>query len=99
MHWSQVAGIKKTWKTKVIQECYGKLPLKPLIKAHAIFTRHSSSEPDSDNLASSFKSIRDGLVSAGVLIDDNPNVLKADYCWKKTSPKNGYVSIDVVEIE
>lgn len=96
-HWRTRAGIKKAWQQLTVWHCNGKTPLEPLSGAKAIFTRHSSFEPDYDNLVSSFKAIQDGLVRAGVLVDDKPSVLSAQYLWKKTSPKNGYVSIEVEE--
>ena len=97
--WQTVAGIKRQWQRLAINEASRNLPSKPLSKAEAVFIRHSAREPDYDNMVISFKAIRDGLVKAGVLEDDHPRVLKAEYCWQKSSPKNGYVSVLVKEVE
>lgn len=98
MHWRNVHAIKKTWKQLTIWKCVGKIPDEPLTKAKVIFTRHSSVESDDDNLIMSFKAVRDGLVAVGVLEDDSPKVLEAEYLWKKTSPGKGFVSIEICEV-
>lgn len=96
-NWRTAAGIKRKWKDLSIIHCRRHLPPQPLKKAEAVFTRFSSVEPDNDNLAISFKSIRDGLVEAGVIEDDRPSVLTATYQWVKASPKAGQVSVELVE--
>jgi Holliday junction resolvase RusA-like endonuclease len=63
------------------------------------FTRLSAVEPDSDNLIISFKSLRDGLVDAGVLIDDDSKCLDAKYQWLPALPGKGSVHILIEEIE
>ena len=66
-------------------------------KPHIVFTRHSSREPDSDNLAYSFKSMRDGLIDAGAIEDDSPSHITTDYRWKKAKPGGGHVTIDLTK--
>ncbi len=90
---------KKRWKGMAIAAVRLKAWFRePLKKARIVFTRYSSREPDSDNLAISFKAIRDGLVQAGVIIDDKPSVLEAIYKWQKASPKQGRITIEVYEV-
>lgn len=95
--WQAIAGIKKKWQKIAMDYAAENLPPEPLKKASAVFTRHSSVEPDYDNMVISFKAIRDGLVKAGVLEDDHPRVLKAEYKWQRTSPKTGHVTIELKE--
>lgn len=74
-------------------------PATPLEKAKLILTRYSSSEPDSDNLYSSFKHIVDGLVKAHVLINDKPsNVGIPEIYWVKCKPKQGKIRIEIYEL-
>lgn len=99
-HWRKAAGIKKKWRQISVHACMSKKrPIEPLTKAIGIFTRHSSFEPDSDNLGSSFKSIRDGLVDAGIITDDKSKVLTSIYKWEKASPKKGFVTVNIKQVE
>lgn len=90
---------KKHWKRltmlAVTAAGWGSRPA--LTKAHAVFTRHSSREADFDNAVHSFKPVVDGLVQAGVLIDDKPSVLTREYRWEKASPKKGKITIEIFE--
>lgn len=86
-HWSFVMKEKDKWHGLVFnavdREWYGK-NIKPFEKANILFERHSVREPDWDGLVSGFKFVTDGLVKAGVLIDDKPSViLDARYKWHK----------------
>jgi len=70
----------------------------PMMKARLTLTRASSSEPDFDGLVSGFKRVIDGLVAAGVLINDKQSVIgQSRYVWEKASPKRGCVKVLVEE--
>ncbi len=70
-----------------------------LEKAMLTLTRHSSQEPDFDNMVSSFKYIIDGLVQAQVISNDrSANIGQPQYLWKQAPAKQGYVTIKVEEI-
>lgn len=88
------------WCDAVHWHCKGKLPYAPLERARLRFTRHSSKEPDrGDNLNHSFKHIRDGLVRAGVIVDDKPEVVGDPvYQWEKAPRGKGFVTIEVWEV-
>jgi len=73
-------------------------PEKPLSRAKVIFTRHSSTPPDDDNLAGSFKSVRDGLKDAGVIVDDKSANIVAEYRWSKTDRNKGFITVEIEEI-
>lgn len=94
-HWRVMAAHKKEWKKKAFAACWHKRPPKPLEFAHATFTRHSSVEPDDDNLTSSFKAVRDGLKQSGIIVDDKSKHLKSTYLWVKAAPKAGFISVKV----
>lgn len=74
-----------------------KEPSWPLPKATLTCTRCSSSEPDIDNLYSSFKFVIDGLVHAGVIADDKPSVLDLKCRWEKARPKEGHIRLLIEE--
>jgi hypothetical protein len=98
-HWAIKAREARHWKQAVaiaLLDCIRSN--KPFQKARGTFTRCSSSECDFDGLVSSFKSTIDGLVSAGVLINDKPSNLDALYLWKAGKPKHGYITVMVEEI-
>jgi Holliday junction resolvase RusA-like endonuclease len=97
-HWSVIAAERKKWRRLVVFAVGIKRPAKPLMQAKATFTRFSSNEPDDDNLSISFKSVRDGLVDAGVIADDKNRILTATYRWEKAPPKKGKITIEVEEV-
>ncbi len=71
----------------------------PLKKAKLTLTRFSSIKPDFDNRVISFKPIIDGLVLAGVIEDDNEDVIGIpEYPHEKTSPRKGQIRIHVEAI-
>lgn len=71
-------------------------PTQPMLSARIEMIRHSSTEPDFDNLVSSFKWILDGLIDAGVIVSDKPSVIgQPVYQWKKAAPKNGFIEVKV----
>lgn len=97
MHWRVKHNEMQAWKSKVFYAIQPNArPKKPLAKAKITLTRHSSTCPDYDNLASSWKGAIDGLVMAGIIIDDNMNVIgMPDFRWEKAKPKEGHVTIKV----
>jgi len=100
-HWRVRARNNKTWKRAVVHFALAAgLPPEPLWKAKVVCTRHSAREPDFENLAHSFKPLIDGLVTGGVLVDDNQQVIgQPTYRWEKAAPKQGMVTIEVLSAE
>ena len=100
-HWRVRARNNKTWKRAVVHFALAAgLPPEPLWKATVVCTRHSSRVPDYENLAHSFKPLVDGLVTGGVLVDDNQQVIgQPTYRWEKAAPKQGMVTIEVLSAE
>lgn len=100
LHWrvKHVESLKLKSRVKTQVVLHGPPPA-PLDKARVTLERHSSSEPDFDGLVSGFKFILDGLVDAGVLINDKMSVIGAPiYIWKKAKKCAGKVKITVEEI-
>jgi hypothetical protein len=97
--WRARAGIKSKWKNRTALEIGGRIPPSPLTRARVKFVRHSSNEPDFDNLVTSFKPIMDGLVLARVLIDDAREIVgQPEYVWAKEKRNKGHVMIYVEEV-
>lgn len=94
-HWRKDWQTKKKWKEWVILATAGKRPLKPLEVAEMTLTRCSSSEPDQDNLAASFKGIIDGLRYAGIISDDKRSNVRPNFEWRKAKTKQGKIIIEV----
>ncbi len=100
IHWALQAKDVKRWNNAVYQQCVlNRIAGLGLKKATVEFVRHSFTQPDTDNLANSFKYLQDGLVKAGVIIDDNPTVLTATYLWEKAPRNKGYCTIKVLDPE
>lgn len=98
-HWTVKYRNTKLWKKNVWIMCIGKKPSLPLKKALIRLKRHSSAQPDFDNLANSFKPILDGLKEAGIIEDDGPDFVKVDYCWMFTQSKMGRITVHVQDAE
>ena len=97
-HWRVRQREKKDWYFLVWIESHRFVPESPLVRAQVRITRHSSSEPDYENLTQGGKHILDGLVRAGVLADDKPSVIgQPEYRWEKAPPRKGHVTVEVWE--
>jgi Holliday junction resolvase RusA-like endonuclease len=94
-HWTAKAAEATKWKNAVCLAVGGQRPLEPLTMAHVYFKRHSSTEPDSDNLAISFKHVRDGLKLARVIVDDKPKHFVAHYSWELAPKSKGFITVRV----
>lgn len=99
MHWAQKGKYVKYWHQLVAAAVGAKKPAAPLEKAKITFVRCSSAEPDFDGLVSSFKCICDGLITAGVIVNDKvSNIGQSVYRWEKAKPKHGKIFVCVEEV-
>jgi Holliday junction resolvase RusA-like endonuclease len=99
-HWRVKQRERDEWHRRVGGAFRGLLPPRPLLLARVELTRHSSREPDLDNLAASFKHVLDGLVRHRVLADDRPSIVPEFVPrWEKAAPKGGKISIRVISLE
>ena len=99
-HWRSRQAETKRWHKRVAQMVLASgRPVQPLSQARVRFERHSTTEPDFDNLVASFKSVRDGLVEARVLEDDKPAILRfSEYQWHKAKRGEGRIRVVVHEV-
>lgn len=98
-HWSLLTKEKNKCHNAVLIAIGPNKPDKPLQKAELHLTRCSSSMPDYDGLVSSFKYIIDGLVKAGVIVDDKPAIIGyPTYEWEKANRGQGTVRVRIKEI-
>jgi len=99
--WRSKAGEAKKWRGWSFLSVRAKRPKKPLQLARVTLTRFSSREPDYDNLVKSFKHVMDGLIEAGIILDDAPKYLahgKADCRWVKVPRKDVKIKIEVEDV-
>lgn len=94
-HWAVKAQEAAKWKALVHLSVCAYKPEKPLEKARITLTRYSSGKPDFDGLVSSFKHVLDGLIEAGVIIDDSMDNVTTEYAWERAQPKKGKIHIRV----
>lgn len=66
---------RKKRKTNLEWEIKSQTKNKHKGKVRITYTRYGSRFLDWDNLGGSFKSLGDALISTGVIIEDNPNVV------------------------
>lgn len=99
LHWTAKSKIVREWKALVRFAVGHQAPKQPLARALIIYTRYSSRCLDFDNLVNSYKAVQDGLVEAGVLLDDKvKNIGYPTYRWKKCAQKAGHITIEVKEL-
>lgn len=98
-HWTIRSGHAKKWKRMVWAKCWHLRPPQPLERCEILFTRFSSAKSmDDDNLAGSFKSVRDGLKDAKIIKDDSPEFVVCRYAVGKAAPTFGRIEIEVNEL-
>lgn len=95
-HWRMKWAEARKWKALVAEMCtllhIRDLKIK---KAKLYLTRYSSNRPDDDGLRFGFKHTIDGLVQCGVIEDDAPEFMKAEYFWQLARPKHGKIKIRI----
>ncbi len=64
-------SVNKMWDLLIMAECRNFIPKEPLKKANIRIIRRYYRTLDYDGLVGSMKPVVDGLVTAGVLIDDS----------------------------
>jgi hypothetical protein len=99
MHWRAKGDYVRAWHRSVWLAVGNRKPKEPLKTAKLILTRYSSTEPDYDGLVGSFKPIVDGLIQAGVLINDKmSNIGQSVYRWEKAPRGKGKIQVIVQEV-
>lgn len=96
-HWGSLHAEAEKWIGLVADKAeYHGRPPRPFTRATVTFYRYSASEPDFDGLVSSFKHVMDGLVRAGVIVNDKPsNIGQPAYIWVKGKARNGMIRVRV----
>lgn len=96
-HWTHKKRETDLLKRLVYNQCHThKLINLKLHRALLTLTRYSSSEPDFDGLVSGFKHVLDGLVDAGVIVNDKPSVIGSpSYLWRREKPGLGYITVRI----
>lgn len=98
-HWAQLQQEANKWKQTLMLYLVGKKPASPLERAKLTLIRGSSVEPDYDGLVSGFKHVIDGLVQAGILMNDKrENIGVPEYAWTYAKAKEGFIRVRVEEI-
>lgn len=99
-HWKVRSSHAKQWKRLVYYYTIGLRPMKPWGRVELHLTRFSSSKMDRDGVYGSFKPVVDGLKEAGIIVDDNDDVIKKWVVkWDKGKPGKGYIEITVINLE
>lgn len=96
VHWRKRGQEAKKWRRLVWATVIDKRPETPLVRAHLTLTRISSTRPDFDGLASSFKHVIDGLIDGGIIVNDrHENIGQPEYQWVKGKQGQGKIRIRV----
>ena len=74
-HWSRVAKERKEWRARTVTMVRSRrheAPFVPTVPKRITFTAHVWSRFDDDSLPATMKSVRDGLIDAGLIHADGP---------------------------
>lgn len=97
-HWSVIHKEKQHCYEMVLSQVARNRPVSPLKKAALVLTRHSTTEPDFDNLVGSWKYILDALKKYRIIEDDKPSVIGSPHFrWCKAKKNEGFIEIKVIE--
>ena len=95
-HWSKRKKLKKQYHLEILSQ----KPQKFEGRVNVHLTRYSSRVPDPDGVAGSAKVILDAVVDAGIIEDDNMNVIENfSVNWKKCKQKEQRTEIEITEAE
>jgi len=95
-HWAVITKEKNKWHTLVKLFLGHNKPKAPLKEAKLTLVRHSMRGPDYDGLVGSFKYVLDGLVKAGVIIDDKVSVIgDSKYQWVKAKKVDQRIEVTI----
>lgn len=103
--WRQYREARRLQELVVLLVPRRKRPSAPLSRARVTLTRHSSVEPDHEQLAMGFKAVLDALTARGrgprarVLEDDSPRHVERVYRWEKAPPGAGRLTVLVEALE
>lgn len=98
-HWKAKTVERKRWRNLSCNVASLNKPKAPLKKCSLECVRFSSNAMDYDNLVASFKAVVDGLKDAGIIEDDNSNVIiYREYRHEKAKKNEGRVSVCVTEL-
>lgn len=94
-HWSKRKKLKEKYHLEILSQN----PRKFKGKVNVSLTRYSSRVPDPDGVAGSAKMILDAIVDAGIIEDDNMNIVESfTVNWKKCKRKERRTEIEINEI-
>ena len=95
-HWSKRKKLKEQYHLEILSQ----KPQKFKGRVNVHLTRYSSRVPDPDGVAGSAKNLLDALVDAGIIEDDNMNIIKAfsvDWCKSKQKDQRTEIIIESAE--
>lgn len=98
-HWSVIMKEGRRWRAFTRLAVGYQIPPKPFALVKVTLTRHSVRQPDFDGLVGSFKYVLDGLVKAGVMVDDKASVIvESKYAWQKSKLIDQRIEITVEKV-
>lgn len=100
-HWTTRMKEAKIWRRRVwaVALTSNQIPNEPFNKAKITCTRFSSGKCDFDGLVSCFKHCIDGLIDAGIIINDTMDVIGQPTYLHEDAPRGkGRIRIEVERV-
>lgn len=90
---------RQNWKKWTAYAVMNDKPSKPFEKAKITYIRRASRFMDCDNLVAGFKAVQDGLVSAGIIVNDSwDRIGMPTYLQEKTTRENAHIEVIVEDV-
>ena len=99
MHYRQITAEKKEWE-RIVGIIVKEQKIQPVDRVNITYEFHFKDKKrrDPDNYAASAKMLQDGLVKAGVLVDDNFDYVQELRITKGETSNHPYILIKLEEV-
>ena len=99
-HWSSRSGIKAAMKAEIVvmaKQAFGGKPPPHFEKAHITWTFHSPrGNYDGDNVLAACKGWCDGLVAAGIIVNDTISRVSHSVRWERAKKEETVIEVKEV---
>lgn len=98
-HWSRGHRDKKLWLQHLFAACSGNYPQANGRRMRVTITSYRPRKLDSDNMNGGCKKLLDAMKTLGMIVDDSPKWIEAEFRQEKIAGQFSHVKIELEPIE